>query len=68
MGELHDKFESAGAKMVGYVATDGYEFDESKSVKDGKFVGLALDEDNEDDKTDPRIDSWLAQLRNEMAL
>ena len=29
------------------------------------FVGLALDEVNEDDKTDGRIDAWAAQLKNE---
>jgi flavodoxin I len=37
-------------------------------VKGDKFVGLALDEDNEDDKTEPRLDAWLAQLKTEMAM
>ena len=27
-------------------------------VKDGKFLGLPLDEDNEDDQTDDRIAAW----------
>eukprot|EP00177_Eucheuma_denticulatum_P004159 GFKZ01007551.1.p1 GENE.GFKZ01007551.1~~GFKZ01007551.1.p1 ORF type:complete len:199 (+),score=33.57 GFKZ01007551.1:165-761(+) len=68
MGELHDKFAGAGAKMVGYVGTDDYEYEDSKSVKSDKFVGLALDEDNEDDKTDPRLEAWLAQLKTEMSM
>jgi flavodoxin I len=37
-------------------------------VKGGKFVGLPLDEDNEDDKTESRIDAWLTQLKSEMAM
>ena len=46
-----------------YPATDGYTFDESESVVDNKFVGLALDEVNEDGKTDERIDAWVAEIK-----
>merc|ERR1719213_984734 len=49
--EIHSAFESAGAKMVGYVDASGYQHTDSKSDQDGKFVGLPLDEDNEDDMT-----------------
>jgi flavodoxin I len=31
-------------------------------VVDGKFVGLALDDVNEDDKTDARIEGWVAAI------
>ena len=48
------------------VGTDGYTFDESASVVDGKFVGLAIDEDNESDKTEERINAWVEQLKGEM--
>jgi len=68
LGELHDKFKGAGATMCGYVPTDGYTFDDSKSQQNGKFVGLVLDEDNENDLTDGRIDAWLKQLTKEMGL
>ena len=36
---------------------------EAESVVDGKFVGLALDEVNEDGKTDERIDAWVAEIQ-----
>ena len=49
--------------MIGAVSTDGYTFDESTSVVDGKFVGLALDEDNESDKTDERIAAWVDEIK-----
>jgi len=63
--ELHNAFQAAGAKMVGYVDESGYSYGESKSVKDGKFLGLPLDEDNEDDQTDDRIAAWVEQLKGE---
>ena len=62
MGELYDAVKNSGAKLVGAVSTDGYTFDDSAAVVDGKFVGLALDDVTEDDKTDGRIDAWVAQI------
>ena len=52
----------AGAELVGKVSTDGYTFDSSASVDGGQFVGLAIDEVNESDKTDERIATWVASL------
>lgn len=63
--EIHDVFSSAGAKMVGYVSTDGYSHTESKSIRDGKFIGLPLDADNEDHLTEERVKAWCTQLKAE---
>lgn len=54
------------AKVVGQVSTDDYTFDDSESVVDGKFVGLALDDVNEDDKTAARIDAWVETIKPEL--
>ena len=62
MKELYDAAKQAGANVIGEVSTEGYTFDDSDAIVDGKFVGLALDDINEDDKTDERIDAWIAQL------
>lgn len=62
MAEIYNAAKEAGADVIGAVATEGYTFDDSESVVDGKFVGLALDEVNEDDKTDERIDTWIAEI------
>ena len=67
MGILFEKFSANGAKIVGAVSTDGYEFDESIAVKDGKFVGLALDADNQSDLTESRIKAWVEQIKPEFA-
>lgn len=63
MAEVYNTAKDAGATLVGEVSTDGYTFDESEAVVDGKFVGLALDDVNEDDKTEGRIDAWLEAIK-----
>lgn len=68
MGILEEKISSLGGTTVGYWSTDGYEFNESKAVRNGKFVGLALDEDNQSELSDSRIKSWVAQIKQEFGL
>ncbi len=63
MGILEEKISELGGTTVGYCSTDGYDFNESKAVRDGKFVGLALDEDNQSELTDKRINTWVTQLK-----
>ncbi|MDV5170513.1 flavodoxin FldA [Photobacterium rosenbergii] len=62
MGELAEMVEEAGGELIGEWPTDGYEFNDSRAVKDGKFVGLALDEDRQPELTDDRIATWLVSL------
>ena len=66
MAELYNAVKEAGANIIGQVSTDGYTFDESEAVVDGKFVGLALDEVNEDDKTDERINAWVEEIQPQL--
>ena len=59
MGIIYDKVIESGATVVGSWPTDGYDFTESKAVRDGEFVGLGLDEDNQYDLHDERIEKWI---------
>ena len=68
MGMLEDKISCQGAETVGYWSTEGYDFEDSKALRDDKFVGLALDEDNQSDLTEKRIKSWAKQLKQEFGL
>jgi flavodoxin I len=68
MGILEEKISSLGGTTVGYWSTDGYDFSDSKAIRDGKFVGLAIDEDNQSDLTGSRIKSWVAQLKQEFGV
>jgi len=63
MGHLYDKVTGDGATVVGEWPVDGYDFEESSAVREGSFVGLALDEDNQGDLTEERIALWVEQIR-----
>ncbi len=68
VGILEERISKHGGTTVGYWPAEGYEFTESKGFRDGKFIGLPLDEDNESDVTDERIKTWVAQLKKEFGL
>ena len=60
-----EKCISKKQNETGKVPTDGYTYDDSKSVIDGKFCGLAIDEDNESELTDQRLQAWVQQINAE---
>ena len=62
MAELYNTAKDGGAKVVGAVDASDYTFDGSEAVIDGQFVGLALDNDNEEYKTAERIDKWIEAI------
>ena len=62
MAEIYNAVKQAGANVVGAVDASEYSYDDSEAVIDGQFVGLALDNDNEESKTAVRIDAWIAAI------
>ncbi len=64
LGYLANQLLACGATLVGQWPIAGYDFSESKGLTaDGQhFWGLALDEENQADLTEPRLRQWLAQL------
>jgi len=66
MAEIAEAAKAAGATLIGAVSTDGYTFSGSNAVADGKFVGLAIDDINEDGKTDERINAWVSQIKSSL--
>ncbi|OPZ99786.1 MAG: Flavodoxin [Bacteroidetes bacterium ADurb.Bin416] len=63
MGYLATAFESAGAVLVGDTADEGYDYHQSKAVRNGRFVGLVLDEDNQPALSEERIKGWAEKLK-----
>jgi flavodoxin I len=51
--------------VVGQTSTKGYDFVESEAVKNKKFVGLIIDEDNQKELTSERVKAWVEQLKKE---
>jgi flavodoxin I len=68
MATLANKVKELGGTIVGAWPVDGYDFEESTAVVDGKFVGLGLDEDNQSDLTDERVKQWVAELKKEFSI
>jgi flavodoxin I len=62
IGILGKQLLEQGAQLVGYCPVEDYEFEESEAVVDGMFLGLPIDEDTENDLTDKRINSWVANI------
>ena len=51
MGKVYQALQGKGCDVIGFMPTAGYEFDASVAVDGGEFVGLALDADNQGEKT-----------------
>lgn len=63
VGILGEYIEAQGGVLVGEWPTDDYDYDESKADKgNGFFMGLALDEDNQEDFTEDRLDRWIPMI------
>lgn len=62
MGILYDEVSDLGADIIGFTETEGYDFLESTAIRDGKFVGLALDQDTQSGMSEKRVTAWLAEL------
>lgn len=60
-----EQVREQGAQVVGAWPTVGYTFTQSWAVETGHFLGLALDEDNQSDLTQGRVNAWVTQLRSE---
>ena len=62
MGIIYEAVQ--GANIVGAgMPTDGYSFSSSQAVVNGAWVGCALDDVNEPDQSEARINAWLAKVR-----
>jgi flavodoxin I len=62
MGILYDEVTELGAVVVGFTETSGYDYSNSTAERDGRFVGLALDQDGQSGMTEKRVTAWLSKL------
>ncbi|TKG95732.1 flavodoxin [Puteibacter caeruleilacunae] len=66
VGTIYEAVKEKAKKVVGFTSVDGYEYDCSTAEVDGQFVGLILDEENQSDLSDERIDAWVSQIQPEL--
>ena len=62
VGTLYDRLQDTHALFIGEYDVEGYLFDHSDAVRDGKAVGLLLDEVNHPELTPTRLRAWTALL------
>jgi flavodoxin I len=60
--QLYRFFYGHGADIVGSWSTDDYRFEHSPAVRDGRFVGLVLDQAVQPHLTDERVERWLQAI------
>ena len=68
MGILFNELKDSGCRFIGTVPATDYTYSSSVAVTDdGCFVGLAIDDINESDKTEERITAGTETLKAELA-
>ncbi len=60
---LAEKVTERGGRIVGETSTEGYEFSASMAVRNKKFLGLVIDEDNQANMTTARIHDWVQAIK-----
>lgn len=63
MGILYEKLKEIGASFIGNWPTEGYEYSYSAAEYDGEFIGLVIDQDNQSDQTQERVQTWVEQIK-----
>lgn len=70
VGILGKKLQERGATLIGSWSAEDYDYEDSEAAfetEEGvKFMGLGIDEYNQEEKTDMRIINWLEQIQLEM--
>lgn len=69
LGMLHDAIAPNDYRLIGTWPNRGYEFTASKALieNDTKFVGLSLDDENQYEESENRIQTWCEQLIEELS-
>lgn len=66
IGILGNLLRECGARLVGYTNNENYEFESSKAIENGKFMGLVLDQENQARLSKGRIERWVTALKKEL--
>ena len=63
VGIMAELVQERGARLVGNTSAEGYDYEYSKAVVDGKFCGLILDQENQARQSKERIENWVNDLK-----
>jgi len=66
VGLMANLVRKCGAEVIGETPAEGYTFEKSKALQNGKFVGLILDQENQARLTPERLDMWIEELKKSL--
>jgi flavodoxin I len=67
IGIIAEVIFNNGGNLIGFWPIEGYRFTESKALyNDQFFYGLAIDEDNQPELTQPRLEKWIKKVKREL--
>ncbi len=62
---LYNIVKEKGGKIVGLTDMDGYHFEETDIIVNGKFMGLPLDETNQANLTPERLSKFITEIKKD---
>ena len=65
IGTIYHRLQKTGATFYGAFEAGDYTFDKSTAFINGKFIGLLIDDVNEPEKTENRLNHWVELLQSE---
>lgn len=66
LGTMYETLNENNAEIIGKTSTEGYEYEYSKAEVNGEFAGLVIDEDNQAELTDERVENWCNEIKTLM--
>lgn len=63
---MKEELEKTGCTFIGAYAPTGYTYDESASEQDGMLIGLCVDDANESDQTEARMNAWIKAMQPDL--
>ncbi len=66
VGLMANLLRSRNAVIIGETPIEGYTFESSRALQNGKFTGLILDQENQARLTDERLLNWLEGLKKHL--
>lgn len=62
---IKEGLSGTGCSFVGAYTPEGYSYDATRCEEDGKLIGLCVDDVNQSDLTDARLQAWLDAFAGE---
>lgn len=66
IGVIGNLLRDRGARLIGFTNNEKYEFESSRAIEEGKFMGLVLDQENQARLSKGRIENWVNDLKREL--